>query len=188
MGDGDCGTTLLNGSNGIVDAVKNGTIDPSNLSQGVMAIAEVVSQCMGGTSGALYAVFFTAFASAICNIFKESGRADFCCIVDALQSALKSLMQVTAAREGDRTMMDALIPFVEALSTRKDEGSLAAMDHAVLAARDGCEATKHAESKFGRSTYVSAEDSEAGTAGLADPGAYGIVAIVEGIREALKQF
>jgi triose/dihydroxyacetone kinase / FAD-AMP lyase (cyclizing) len=186
MGDGDCGTTLLGGSRGVLEALDKGIIDAADLPQGLMALADVISQCMGGTSGALYGVFFTAFASSICTMSKERRALEFELVADALLSALESLKQVTAARQGDRTMMDALIPFVETLAASKAKGSVEAIELATLEARGGCEGTRNIESKFGRSTYVSAEESDGATKGLADPGAYGIVAIAEGILAALR--
>jgi triose/dihydroxyacetone kinase / FAD-AMP lyase (cyclizing) len=188
MGDGDCGTTLVTGSNALCQAVNAGSIDTHNLGQSIMAIADTVSLTMGGTSGALYAVFFAAFASSICNNFKNTETCGFSCIIDALKSALRSLMNVTMARKGDRTMMDALIPFVDTMVARQSAGVVTALNDAVMAAKDGCDATKHMESMFGRSTYVAVEDTKDSTEGLADPGACGIVTIVEGVRNALRGY
>ncbi|KAH8891488.1 dihydroxyacetone kinase [Thozetella sp. PMI_491] len=185
MGDGDCGTTLLAGAAGVVAALESKAVNASSLSEGTMAVAEVISQCMGGTSGALYAVFFTALASSISGVFQERGIMDFPAFASALQAALSSLEQVTAAREGDRTMMDALIPFIRTLAANTDVGYERALHLAVEAARAGCEATRIAESKFGRSTYVSAGEDVDRTKGMPDPGACGVVAIVKGLLNAL---
>ncbi|KAF2971900.1 hypothetical protein GQX73_g1742 [Xylaria multiplex] len=187
MGDGDCGTTLVNGSVGILQGIKNKKINTSNLSEGIMAVATILSQEMGGTSGALYAVFFTALASALCANLAGRRKADFIAQVDALSTALHSLMQVTAAREGDRTMMDALIPFVNTLEVHKESNPVAAFSQALDAARAGCKITENVQSKFGRSTYVGAEESGASTQGFADPGACGVVAILEGLLASLKR-
>jgi triose/dihydroxyacetone kinase / FAD-AMP lyase (cyclizing) len=160
-------------------------VNAASLSEGTMSVTEAIAQCMGGTSGALYAVFFIALTSSICGVFQQRGVADFPAFAEALQAALVSLEQVTAAREGDRTMMDALIPFVRTLASNTDVGYERALQLAVEAARAGCEATRIAESKFGRSTYVSAGDDLDRTKGMPDPGACGVVAIVEGLLNAL---
>jgi len=182
MGDGDCGTTLLAGIGAISKGLQNGTVEPSSLTHGIMSIAEIVSQSMGGTSGALYAVFFTALSSSLC--VQRAG--DFPSIVRALDAALKALQGVTAARVGDRTMMDSLIPFVKSLVENSGCECAAALDAAVLAAKEGCKGTASIKSQFGRSTYVSTEDSGDTTGGLVDPGACGVVAIVQGVLEAVK--
>lgn len=186
MGDGDCGTTLLAGINSLVQGIEKGAIDTSSLTHGIMAIADSVGQSMGGTSGALYAVFFTALSSSLCGL-EDDDKADFTSIVSAFSAALKSLEGVTAARVGDRTMMDALIPFVQSLSQDSSKDVVDALEKALRAAEEGCQGTTNIKSQFGRSTYVSTEDSSDETRGLADPGACGVVAIVQGILNAVKQ-
>ena len=186
MGDGDCGTTLLEGSSALVAGL-NKEISPTSLSHGVMSVANVLSCSMGGTSGALYAVFFTAFASAICDAGKhDPSVVDFSTLVQCLETALKKLEQVTAARMGDRTMMDALIPAISALARRRWDDPSVAFDDAVTAATLGCKRTKTLSSKFGRSTYVSAEGDDSSANDIPDPGACGVVAILTGIRDAIK--
>ncbi|KAI1387026.1 dihydroxyacetone kinase Dak1 [Hypoxylon trugodes] len=188
MGDGDCGTTLLDGSNAVVTALDDGRVKVDSISQGMMEVANAISRHMGGTSGALYAVFFTALASAICA---EHGRHTMVTATDlaqAAKTALGKLKQVTAAREGDRTMMDALIPFVETLEVAflDDKAPLEAFGHAVAVANVGCESTSKLKPRFGRSTYVLAEGVNDATQDIPDPGACGVVAIVTGVFEALK--
>ena len=185
MGDGDCGTTLLAGIRSLVDATDNHSVDTSSLTHGVMSIAEALSESMGGTSGALYAVFFTALASSLCTS-EETNEASFNSLKKSTSAALRSLEGVTAARVGDRTMMDALIPFVHSLEVDRDEDYSVALSRALEAAKLGCEGTSNIKSQFGRSTYISTEDVEDTTKGLADPGACGVVAIVEGILHALQ--
>ncbi|CAM1511171.1 Fc.00g086840.m01.CDS01 [Cosmosporella sp. VM-42] len=190
LGDGDCGTTLLNGSQGLVTALRERDINTSSLSHGMLAIANLISERMGGTSRALCAVFFTAFASESANMNNPTKGIDLRSIAVALHKALQSLQQVTAAREGDRTMMDALIPFVKTFSDMANKGNtpLESIEEAFLVAKRGGEATRNIQSKFGWSTYVSAEGgTEAAGRLIPDPGATGIVAIVSGIREAMKK-
>lgn len=153
-----------------------------------MAVATTLSKVMGGISGALYAVFFTSFASALCIKFIERTTADFDSQVDALCAALHSLMQVTAAREGDRTMMGALIPFIKTLVAQKRSNPVQTFELALEAARVRCKVTETVQSRFGRSTYVDAERDGASTKGHADPSACGVVAIVEGLVTSLKRY
>lgn len=188
LGDGDCGTTLVSGSAALVRGLDDKTIDPTSLSHVVIGVANLISQSMGGTSGAIYAVFLTGLASAVTENPAPS-TVDLAYLAGVLRAALDGLLKVTAARVGDRTMMDSLIPFVETLST-KCEGNdpLAALGIAVEAARRGCLGTSDIESKFGRSTYISAgEDAPSDSqTKIPDPGACGVVAIVEGILQAVK--
>jgi hypothetical protein len=122
---------------------------------------------MGGTSGALYCIFLTALSASLSTCPSVSA---------ALKEALEQLMRYTNARVGDRTMMDALIPFVETLEGTKDEGK------AVEEARKGVEGTKSMEAKLGRSTYL----DESATRGVPDPGAYGLLVLLEGMCGEVK--
>lgn len=87
-------------------------------------------------------------------------------------SALLSLRKYTPAQPGDRTLVDALQPFIVALA---DDKGLAA---AARAAREGADSTKGMAASLGRSVYV----GEIGD--TLDPGAVGIAVLVEGFAEA----
>jgi hypothetical protein len=120
---------------------------------------------MGGTSGALYCIFLTALAVSL-------GREES--VPMALGAALGQLCRYTRARLGDRTMMDALIPFVRKFGETGD------VEEAVERAREGVEGTKTMEAKLGRSTYL----DESATNGVPDPGAYGLLVLLQGMARA----
>lgn len=190
-GDGDCGTTLARGASAVLAACETGEIDTASLSHGVMSISNIVTHAMGGTSGALYAIYFAALAAGLTDAHARSGEEEeeapalFPLLARAAVVALEKLKSVTAAREGDRTMMDALIPFVAALDAAKARPAREALESALVATEAGCKKTEELESVFGRASYVSAED-EGSLKGIADPGALGLVALVKGILEGLS--
>lgn len=177
-GDGDCGTTLARGAGAVLSACETGEIDTASLSHGVMSISNIVTHAMGGTSGALYAIYFAALAAGLTDAHarpgEEAAPALFPLLAQAAVIALEKLKSVTAAREGDRTMMDALIPFVAALDAARARPAPEALESALVAAEAGCKKTEELESVFGRASYVSAED-EGSLRGIADPGALGLV-------------
>ena len=106
---------------------------------------------MGGSSGVLLAIFFAAAGDA-----SSSGLP----MTKALQMGLDRMRQIGGANPGDRTMVDALLPALEAL----DDG----MSQAAAAARKGADYTATLTSaKAGRATYINAEQLE----GHVDPGA-----------------
>lgn len=189
-GDGDCGSTLARGAGAVLAACETGEIDTASLSHGVMSISNVVTHAMGGTSGALYAIYFAALAAGLTDAAhaKSGDKAPITLLpllARAAVVALEKLKSVTAAREGDRTVMDALIPFVAALDAAKARPAQEALRSALVAAEAGCKRTEELESVFGRASYVSAED-EGSLKGIADPGALGLVALVKGILEGLS--
>jgi dihydroxyacetone kinase len=178
VGDGDCGITLLSGS----QALLSRGISTSNLLQATLDIATIIETTMGGTSGALYGIFLSAFATGLAN---QGGSSSFPAITAAAKYALDTLQKYTPARVGDRTLMDALIPFVEAIYEHREESVEAALTMGVEAAEIGYRATKGMEARLGRASYVDAAVFEAD--GVPDPGALGVIAVVKGILEGVKE-
>lgn len=133
---------------------------------------------MGGTSGAIYAIFFNAVSTFLDR--SAGGLAHSVVFANALHQGLAELCKYTSARVGSRTIMDALIPFVETL--HKNPADLRA---AVAAASTGAERTRRMDAKLGRASYVAKEqfDSEEG---IPDPGALGVVSILEGVVAGLS--
>lgn len=172
-GDGDCGETLSNGANAIISGIDSGKLETTDLVKSVIQITELVEDSMGGTSGGLYSIFLSSFAQNLRN----SSSND---LPLSLKVALKSLFQYTKARVGDRTLIDALDPFVNTLYDSKGD-----FGKAVQAAVDGANSTRTLEAKFGRASYVD-QDELKKEGGLPDPGAIGLAALFEGFYKAYK--
>ncbi|KAF4459486.1 dihydroxyacetone kinase [Fusarium albosuccineum] len=174
VGDGDCGTTLSRGANAVLKALSSSPITSStSASAAVMQIAVALESSMDGTSGALYELFVTALASSLQTLPVEAATSETWAKASGV--ALERLQAMTPARVGDRTLMDALIPFVESLA----KGNIG---QAAEAAKKGCESTKGMEASLGRAVYVAGEN----WGKVTDPGAEGVVAIVEGLIKGLK--
>lgn len=158
-GDGDTGSTLA----GAARALK-GSIDQLPLSdptQLYRAIGLELSQTMGGSSGVLLAIFFSATGDA-----SSAGMPN----VEALKAGLVRVQEVGGAHLGDRTMIDALTPALEALP----EGFAAA----AAAARAGADHTAEiVKAKAGRASYI----SEDRLSGYNDPGAEAVALLFENI-------
>lgn len=163
VGDGDCGYTLRDGAKQVLQFIEGK--DLTQLPQTLGALVHDLEVNMGGTSGALYCIYLTALAAALAS--EPSVPA-------ALNAALEQLLKYTRARLGDRTMMDALIPFVETLLRSGD--ATFALEKAV----QGVEGTKKMEAKLGRSTYL----DESATQGVPDPGAYGLFVLLNGMARS----
>ncbi|KAJ5098778.1 dihydroxyacetone kinase [Penicillium argentinense] len=191
MGDGDCGTTLLAGAKAAHAISEQGEETLASLSKGLMKVASAVRSGMGGTSGALYGIFLNSFVSGVQRNHEEFKEVNIQLFAKSATQALETLKGYTNARENSRTLMDALIPFVNELSkavfTEKENASNA-LHKALKAAEDGAEATKWMKSTFGRSTYVGAseEGDDNPTKGIPDPGACGIVAIATAIQSVFQ--
>lgn len=94
---------------------------------------------------------------------------------EAAKAALETLQLSTAARVGHRTVMDALIPFADALVIEKD------YELAYQAAKAGGEGTATLTAKLGRATYVNDDGNLP-----PDPGAMSFVFLVKGMLEGLN--
>lgn len=173
VGDGDCGETLKNGATAILKRVESDKEFQQNLNDPVATlsvITEIVEDSMGGTSGGIYAIYLTSLVKNL----QELKSADVSLVANALKNALyDGLFKYTKARHGGRTLVDTLQPFVDKFAETQDLTLL------VQAAKSGCEETANLEAKFGRASYVSEADLKE-DGGIPDPGAVGLLAIIEG--------
>ncbi len=164
VGDGDTGSTIAAAARHLAAAL--GRMPLAKQPQFLAAVSEVMTRTMGGSSGVLLAIFFAA-ASAT----SASGKA----WNDALKAGLARMMEYGGAKLGDRTMIDALEPALDAMGR---SGDLAA---AAKAARKGADGTANMRrARAGRSTYVSAEK----LLGNNDPGAEAVALLFEGLAKA----
>jgi dihydroxyacetone kinase len=126
-------------------------------------IVQVVENTMDGTSGALYAIYLNSLAHSL-REQSSAGEATPKVWGAALKQASKSLSRYTPAQPGDRTLVDALHPFVETLIETGD------LKKAAEASRKGAEATKGMEASLGRTVYIGGKGFEQ----VPDPGAWGL--------------
>ncbi len=160
-GDGDTGSTLAGASRALKGAVD--LLPLADHTQLYRAIGLELSQTMGGSSGVLLAIFFSAVGDA-----SSSGQT----MVEAFKSGMKRVQEVGGANIGDRTMIDALAPALEALPN-----GLAA---AASAARAGADHTaKITKAKAGRASYI----SEDRLIGHNDPGAEAVALLFENLAD-----
>lgn len=156
-GDGDTGSTLAGAARALIEAFDR--LPLSDHTQLFRAMGQELSQTMGGSSGVLLAIFFAAAGD---------GASSGLSIRDALKAGLARMQEIGGARMGDRTMVDALSPALDAL----DEGFAAAAE----AARAGANLTATLlQAKAGRAAYINAKQLE----GHIDPGAEAVARLFE---------
>jgi len=156
-GDGDTGSTLSSASRALADSLDR--LPLADSTQLFRAIGLELSQTMGGSSGVLLAIFFTAVGDAA-----SSGLS----IAQSLQAGLDRMSQVGGAKVGDRTMIDALQPALNEL----DDG----FEAAAKAARQGANYTAEiTKAKAGRASYLGVDQLQ----GHNDPGAEAVARLFE---------
>ena len=150
--------------------------EPSELA---LAIGMTVRRSMGGTSGALYDIFFSAAAAAM----KGAPATSPATWLAGFKAGIASMSRYGGASEGDRTVLDALLPAAEAASKAitQSAGGAWAASVAADAAEKGAAATKEMVASAGRSSYVPVEVMKS----VPDPGATAAAAWIRGVAIAI---
>lgn len=137
-----------------------------------MAIMEV----KGGSAGPLYGTMIGGLGSRLGGA--EELDADGA--RQMLRGALDEMQDITEAKVGDKTMMDALIPAVEAAETASDTAE-AVWLAAAEAGEKGAEASKNFISRYGR-----AKSYKEQTIGTPDAGAVSVSLFLRGMADGMK--
>lgn len=164
VGDGDTGSTFAEGAREIIHLLEQGELPLNNTAQLLQLIGERLATVMGGSSGVLMSIFFTAAGQSV-----HDGKP----LPEALLRGLHQMKHYGGAELGDRTLIDALQPALEAL---RDSG----LDAAASAAKAGAVKTATMQTAgAGRSSYVNSESLE----GVTDPGAVAIADVFAAIAK-----
>lgn len=172
MGDGDCGETLKTGATAMTNALDSGLAKKGSVVQVLHELENIVESRMGGTLGGILGIFFVSLTASIQQNAKSTSAIKLWS--QALSAALAKLQQYTPAKEGDRTVMDALIPFAKTIA---DTGSF---DKGVAVAVKQAKATASMTPKLGRATYVGGME---GKDLPPDPGAMGVAEVLQGLLD-----
>lgn len=174
-GDGDHGVGM---SRGLAAAVAAASSLPAGagLSTLLAAAGEAWSETAGGTSGALWGAALTEFGRVADRAGAQSGEA----VAAAVTAARERIAQLGGAEAGDKTMLDALLPFDAALRSAVAEGApvATALRQAASAASGAAQETASLRPRKGRARPL-AEKS----LGHPDPGAVSFALIVETLAE-----
>ena len=164
VGDGDTGTTMANAARAVRGALDSLPLaDPALM---CIALGNHFATVMGGSSGVLLSIFATATGHGL------AGGAGWGA---ALGAGLERMEYYGGAKEGDRTMLDALRPAVRALESGAD------ISAAAQAAEAGAAKTALMNvARAGRSSYLAAADLQ----GVRDPGAAAMAMALKALAAA----
>ncbi|HGF1361109.1 TPA: dihydroxyacetone kinase subunit DhaK [Enterobacter cloacae] len=167
VGDGDTGSTFAQGAREIAQRLEENNLPLNDVSTLLLLLGERLATVMGGSSGVLMSIFFTAAGQKL-----HDGQS----LADALLSGLAQMKQYGGADLGDRTLIDALQPALETL--QKND-----LQAAAQAAQQGAEATaRMGKAGAGRSSYVNKENLD----GVMDPGAVAVAEVFKAMVEAKR--
>jgi dihydroxyacetone kinase-like protein len=179
IGDADHGANMTRGFSAVeakLDGLDGGTPPGKIL---VLAGSTLVST-VGGASGPLWGSAFRRAGKALGEQPSATGAE----LADALDAAVAAIVELGAADRGDKTMVDALAPAVDAL--RASLASGASLPDALAAARtaaeDGMRATVPMLARKGRASYLGER-----SIGHQDPGATSTALIVAALEQAVTR-
>ena len=193
VGDGDCGSTMATGAHAILNALP--TFQLNNAAETAMSLAQAIGLHVGGTSGGVFKIFFTAAAGALRNyststatstVDTNKNQLSIKSAAVALKAGVEAVIKYGGAERGHRTLVDALGPASDALSkfatmsfVGQGDFSMVAAITTASAAEEGAESTKTMPALAGRSSYV----PEAALEGVPDPGAVAIARCMRAIAD-----
>jgi dihydroxyacetone kinase-like protein len=174
IGDADHGTNLARGFTAVQEALAR-TDTPTPGSVLLLTGSTLISK-VGGASGPLYGTAFRQAAKAL----GDKPEVDLPDLAAALEAALAGVKKLGAAREGEKTMVDALTPAVAAFGEAVASGASAPDALAALtdAADAGANATISLQALKGRASYLGPR-----SVGHEDPGAASTALILHALRD-----
>src|SRR6476620_1768718 len=164
IGDADHGINLSRGFTAVLGALDAAEAKAATPGAILTLTGTTLISKVGGASGPLYGTAFRRAGKAL----GDAADVDRPGLAAALEDALAGVQQLGAAREGDKTMVDALAPATAAFSKAIAVGAPAADALAALveAARAGAAATISMQALKGRASYLGPR-----SVGHEDPGA-----------------
>jgi dihydroxyacetone kinase-like protein len=172
IGDGDHGVNMTRGFRAVVAALEDGAPPGRQL----VTAGKTLVSTVGGASGPLWGLALRRAGRAVGDAEELDGPG----LVSALEAALAAVVELGAAERGDKTMVDALAPAVEALRERVGDGLDASLEAAAEAAEAGARETTPMQARKGRASYLGER-----SVGHQDPGATSTALIVRALGRAV---
>jgi phosphoenolpyruvate---glycerone phosphotransferase subunit DhaL len=168
-GDGDHGTTMLHAAEQMEYHADN-----QCLTEFLKTVGWRVLSVDGGASSGFLGTFF----SGLGDVELAEDAMDCKHLAESFEAGLRAVSRQTKARPGDKTMMDALVPAVEAISAASTIPQ--ALEAAAAAAKSGAASTRDMIARYGRARSLGER-----TRGYPDAGATSIALIFAGFKEGL---
>lgn len=175
IGDGDHGENLARGFGAVIGKLDAETPDSPG---GVLKmVASTLISTVGGASGPLFGTAFLRAATAV----GDAGDLDGAAVAAALEAARDGVVARGKAEPGDKTMVDALTPAVDAAKAAAEGGGdpAAVLAAAADAAEKGAADTEPMQAHKGRASYLGER-----SIGHVDPGARSTAYLLRALADA----
>ena len=161
IGDGDHGENMDRGFKAAVEAL--GQAQPASVAEVLKTVAKTLMSTVGGAAGPLYGTAFLRASKAA-----GDGNLDGAGVAAVIAGALDGIQARGKATTGEKTMVDAWTPALEAARAAAESGSdpAAVLEAAATAAEAGAAATEPMRATKGRASYLGER-----SIGHLDPGA-----------------
>jgi phosphoenolpyruvate---glycerone phosphotransferase subunit DhaL len=176
IGDGDHGINMDRGFQAVGQALagQDASLPPGRL---LVLTGKTLVSTVGGASGPLWGTFFRGAGRALGDAERLDGRE----LAAALDAGVRGVQELGAAEPGDKTMVDALLPAVDAMRAALDAGASLpdALEAAAAAAEEGARATVPLQARKGRASYLGER-----SIGHQDPGATSAGLVLRALQRA----
>jgi dihydroxyacetone kinase-like protein len=175
IGDADHGTNMRRGFSAVVTALEGA--EPATVGEVLVTAGTRLTSTVGGASGPLYGSVFRAAGRRLAEP-AVSGEQ----LLAGLAAGLEAVQRLGAARQGDKTMIDAYAPAVDAFGTALHGGADLATAAQVAAdsAEEGMRATIPMIARKGRASYLGLRSQ-----GHQDPGATSTALVFRALAETV---
>lgn len=179
-GDGDHGQGMVLGSRGALAAAEEAVTAGAGATTVLVQAGNAWAESAGGTSGALWGSALTAVGGKLSDDTGASSRD----LIEAFIAGAESISRLGGAKVGDKTMVDALVPFAESLaeSAESGEGFRTALGKAAQRATAAATATADIVARKGRSRVLGDK-----SLGVPDPGATSFAILMTELAGSLPQ-
>lgn len=177
IGDGDHGVNMAKGFGMAADRIRGNDM---SLAAAFHTLGTVLMTEIGGSMGPLYGIMFTQFAETI-EASPSIGAETFGAM---LGSGLEGIQTIGSAKVGDKTLLDALVPAIEAFNSASAAGKpfADALDAMAAAAEQGRDSTRDLVARIGRASRLGVR-----SVGVLDAGATSCALILKTLASGAKQ-
>lgn len=186
LGDGDTGSTLSRGSEAVLSKLNERKLNVDNPYELLLQISSVLMESMGGTSGAIFSIFFQCVSKAF--LLKNQHLIDSW--TNGISLGIDGIMRHGKSNIGDRTLLDSLnAGYQAAMNDRKTTSTLKKLESFAEGCRQGAASTTTMSPKSGRSSYSLSDkglDFQFNS-DSPDPGAHAVYILSDAIVKAFAE-
>lgn len=146
-GDGDLGISMSSGYKAVSNYMAD--CEETDLGKALMKCSSVFNEAAPSSLGTITSFGMMGMAKAL----KKKTDCDIAELAQAMEAGIQLIMAKAGSKPGEKTILDALYPAIEALKAHSSEGAQTAFAAAATAAADGSESTRQMRSVHGRAAY-----------------------------------